>query len=57
MLVVFILGSDGSAIFKGCFHRPDNVTLALPISAVIQNMSVEKCVDFCTEKVREMYLL
>ncbi|XP_067084046.1 sialate:O-sulfotransferase 2 [Osmerus mordax] len=40
----------GSAIFKGCFHRPDNVTLALPISAVIQNMSVDKCVDMCTEK-------
>lgn len=44
--------SDGSAIFKGCFHRPDNVTLALPVSAVIQNMSVDKCVDMCTERVR-----
>lgn len=43
--------SDGSAIFKGCFHRPDNVTLALPFSAVIQNMSVDKCVDMCTERV------
>jgi len=27
------------------------VTLALPVSAVIQNMSVDKCVDLCTEKV------
>lgn len=43
--------SDGSAIFKGCFKRPDNVTLALPASAVIKNMSVDKCVDLCTEKV------
>ncbi len=43
--------SDGSAIFKGCFKRPDNVTLALPASAVIKNMSVDKCVDMCTEKV------
>lgn len=42
---------DGSAIFKGCFKRPDNVTLALPASAVINNMSVDKCVDMCTEKV------
>ncbi|XP_020345681.1 WSC domain-containing protein 2 isoform X1 [Oncorhynchus kisutch] len=47
----------GSAIFKGCFHRPDNVTLALPISAVIQNMSVEKCVDFCTEKELSLAVL
>ncbi|CAB1319882.1 unnamed protein product [Coregonus sp. 'balchen'] len=47
----------GSAIFKGCFHRPDNVTLALPISAVIQNMSVEKCVDMCTEKELSLAVL
>uniref|UniRef100_A0A8C1MIM3 WSC domain containing 2 n=1 Tax=Cyprinus carpio TaxID=7962 RepID=A0A8C1MIM3_CYPCA len=40
----------GSAIFKGCFKRPYNVTLALPASAVINNMSVDKCVDMCTEK-------
>ncbi|KAI4901097.1 hypothetical protein NFI96_022416, partial [Prochilodus magdalenae] len=40
----------GSAIFKGCFRRPDNVTVALPVGAVIQNMSVDKCVDMCTEK-------
>ncbi|XP_072520960.1 sialate:O-sulfotransferase 2 [Salminus brasiliensis] len=40
----------GSAIFKGCFRRPDNVTLALPVGSVIQNMSVDKCVDMCTEK-------
>ncbi|KAK2845804.1 hypothetical protein Q7C36_010658 [Tachysurus vachellii] len=40
----------GSAIFKGCFRRPDNVTLALPAAAVIHNMSVDKCVDMCTEK-------
>lgn len=45
--------SDGSAIFKGCFHRPDNVTLALPFSTVIQNMSVDKCVDMCTERVSQ----
>lgn len=44
--------SDGSAILKGCFRRPDNVTLALPFSAVIKNMSVDKCVDTCTERVR-----
>ncbi|KAA8592245.1 hypothetical protein FQN60_017700 [Etheostoma spectabile] len=48
---------DGSAIFKGCFHRPDNVTLALPFSAVIQNMSVEKCVDMCTEKEKTLAVL
>lgn len=48
--------SDGSAIFKGCFRRPDNVTLALPAGAVIQNMSVEKCVDMCTEKVCVQYV-
>ncbi|XP_030647815.1 sialate:O-sulfotransferase 2 [Chanos chanos] len=40
----------GSAIFKGCFHRPDNVSLALPVSAALHNMSVDKCVDMCTEK-------
>lgn len=50
-MYLFILLLDGSAIFKGCFKRPDNVTLALPASAVIQNMSVDKCVDLCTEKV------
>ncbi|KAL2092900.1 hypothetical protein ACEWY4_012698 [Coilia grayii] len=40
----------GSAIFKGCFRRPDNTTMALPISASINNVSVDKCVDMCTEK-------
>ncbi|XP_066510432.1 sialate:O-sulfotransferase 2 isoform X1 [Hoplias malabaricus] len=40
----------GSAIFKGCFRRPENISVALPIGAVIQNMSVDKCVDMCTEK-------
>ncbi|XP_034004541.1 WSC domain-containing protein 2 isoform X2 [Trematomus bernacchii] len=47
----------GSSIFKGCFHRPDNVTLALPISAVIQNMSVDKCVDMCTEREKTLAVL
>ncbi|NXX74346.1 WSCD2 protein, partial [Urocolius indicus] len=40
----------GSAIFRGCFHRPDNLSLALPVSQPMPNMSVDKCVDFCTEK-------
>ncbi|KAM6317957.1 sialate:O-sulfotransferase 2 [Podargus strigoides] len=40
----------GSAIFRGCFHRPDNVSIALPVSQLMLNMSVDKCVDFCTEK-------
>ncbi|NXJ60483.1 WSCD2 protein, partial [Rostratula benghalensis] len=40
----------GSAIFRGCFRRPDNVSIALPISQIMLNMSVDKCVDFCTEK-------
>ncbi|XP_036601701.1 WSC domain-containing protein 2 [Trichosurus vulpecula] len=40
----------GSAIFRGCFHRPDNLSLALPVTAMMLNMSVDKCVDFCTEK-------
>lgn len=48
---LFVLPSDGTAIFKGCFHRPENTTLALPITASIRNMSVDKCVDMCTEKV------
>ncbi|XP_067395463.1 sialate:O-sulfotransferase 2 [Emydura macquarii macquarii] len=40
----------GSAIFRGCFHRPDNISLAFPVSGVMLNMSVDKCVDFCTGK-------
>ncbi|XP_074015763.1 sialate:O-sulfotransferase 2 isoform X2 [Numenius arquata] len=40
----------GSAIFRGCFRRPDNVSIALPVSQIMLNMSVDKCVDFCTEK-------
>ncbi|XP_030075750.1 sialate:O-sulfotransferase 2 [Microcaecilia unicolor] len=40
----------GSAIFRGCFHRPENVSLALPVRSVMLNMSVDKCVDLCTEK-------
>ncbi|XP_048820149.1 WSC domain-containing protein 2 isoform X3 [Lagopus muta] len=40
----------GSAIFRGCFRQPDNVTIALPASQPMPNMSVDKCVDFCTEK-------
>ncbi|NWX00869.1 WSCD2 protein, partial [Caloenas nicobarica] len=40
----------GSAIFRGCFRRPDNVSIALPVSRIMLNMSVDKCVDFCTEK-------
>ncbi|XP_070689847.1 sialate:O-sulfotransferase 2 [Pempheris klunzingeri] len=47
----------GSAIFKGCFRRPDNVTLALPFSSVIQNMSVDKCVDLCTEREKSLAVL
>lgn len=43
--------SDGSAVFRGCFRRPDNLSLALPVTAAMLNMSVDKCVDFCTEKV------
>ncbi|NXV45535.1 WSCD2 protein, partial [Uria aalge] len=42
--------ADGSAIFRGCFRRPDNVSIALPVSQLMLNMSVDKCVDFCTEK-------
>lgn len=41
----------GSAVFRGCFRRPDNLSLALPITAAMPNMSVDKCVDLCTEKM------
>lgn len=41
----------GSAIFRGCFRQPENVSIALPASQLMLNMSVDKCVDFCTEKV------
>ncbi|XP_053444880.1 WSC domain-containing protein 2 isoform X3 [Nycticebus coucang] len=41
---------DGSAVFRGCFRRPDNLSLALPVTATMLNMSVDKCVDLCTEK-------
>lgn len=40
----------GSAIFRGCFHRPDNVSQALPVTQLMLNMTVDKCVDVCTEK-------
>nr|XP_033813303.1 WSC domain-containing protein 2 [Geotrypetes seraphini]XP_033813304.1 WSC domain-containing protein 2 [Geotrypetes seraphini] len=40
----------GSAIFRGCFHRPENISLALPVQSIMLNMSVDKCVDLCTEK-------
>ncbi|XP_044296863.1 WSC domain-containing protein 2 [Varanus komodoensis] len=40
----------GSAIFRGCFRRPENVSLALPVSKVMWNMSVDRCVDFCMGK-------
>ncbi|KAH0625643.1 hypothetical protein JD844_015235 [Phrynosoma platyrhinos] len=43
----------GSAIFRGCFRRPENASLALPASRVMKNMSVDRCVDFCTEKYVE----
>lgn len=42
---------DGSAVFRGCFRRPDNLSLALPMTAAMPNMSVDRCVDLCTEKV------
>ncbi|KFW62595.1 WSC domain-containing protein 2, partial [Pygoscelis adeliae] len=45
-----VVCADGSAIFRGCFRRPDNVSIALPVSQLMLNMSVDKCVDFCTEK-------
>ena len=52
LTVPFPLGSpDGSAVFRGCFRRPDNLSLALPVTAAMPNMSVDKCVDLCTEKV------
>ncbi|ELK03914.1 WSC domain-containing protein 2 [Pteropus alecto] len=41
---------DGSAVFRGCFHKPNNLSLALPVTAAMLNMSVDKCVDLCTEK-------
>lgn len=47
----------GSAIFKGCFRKPDNVSFALPVSALIPNMTVDKCVDFCTEKEYSLAVL
>ncbi|XP_061458686.1 sialate:O-sulfotransferase 2 isoform X3 [Rhineura floridana] len=40
----------GSAIFRGCFCQPDNVSVALPASRVMKNMSVDRCVEFCTGK-------
>ncbi|XP_072101750.1 sialate:O-sulfotransferase 2-like isoform X2 [Mobula birostris] len=40
----------GSALFRGCFKRPANVSLTLPTSTILLNMSVHKCVDHCTEK-------
>lgn len=43
-------GVHGSAVFRGCFRRPNNLSLALPVSAAMPNMSVDKCVDLCTEK-------
>lgn len=43
--------SDGSAVFRGCFRRPNNLSLALPVTVAMPNMSVDKCVDLCTEKV------
>ncbi|KAG2471257.1 WSC domain-containing protein 2 [Polypterus senegalus] len=47
----------GSAIFKGCFHKPDNMSLALPVGVIMTNMSVDKCVDFCTEKEYSLAVL
>ncbi|MBZ3872011.1 WSC domain-containing protein 2 [Sciurus carolinensis] len=41
---------DGSAVSRGCFHRPQNLSLALLVTAAMPNMSVDKCVDLCTEK-------
>lgn len=38
-------------MFRGCFRRPNNLSLALPVTAAMPNMSVDKCVDLCTEKV------
>ncbi|XP_048198715.1 WSC domain-containing protein 2 isoform X2 [Perognathus longimembris pacificus] len=40
----------GSAVFRGCFRRPNNLSLALPVTVAMSNMSVDKCVDLCTEK-------
>ncbi|XP_060106065.1 sialate:O-sulfotransferase 2 [Heteronotia binoei] len=40
----------GSAIFRGCFRRPENVSVALLASRAMKNMSVDRCVDFCTGK-------
>ncbi|XP_055511380.1 LOW QUALITY PROTEIN: WSC domain-containing protein 2-like [Leucoraja erinacea] len=40
----------GSALFRGCFRRPDNVSVALHATTVLLNMSVDRCVDHCTEK-------
>ncbi|XP_077164060.1 sialate:O-sulfotransferase 2 isoform X2 [Paroedura picta] len=40
----------GSAIFRGCFRRPENVSVALLASRPMKNMSVDRCVDFCTGK-------
>lgn len=44
-------------MFRGCFRRPDNLSLALPVTAAMPNMSVDKCVDLCTEKVRGRFCL
>ncbi|XP_034284775.1 sialate:O-sulfotransferase 2-like isoform X2 [Pantherophis guttatus] len=40
----------GSAIFRGCFRRPENLSSALLASRPMRNMSVDRCVDLCTGK-------
>ncbi|KAG8145992.1 hypothetical protein E2320_012420, partial [Naja naja] len=40
----------GGAIFRGCFRRPENLSLALLASRPMRNMSVDRCVDLCTGK-------
>lgn len=40
----------GNGIFKGCFRRPDNISLAFSISSFVKNLSAVKCIDICTEK-------
>ncbi|XP_075882109.1 sialate:O-sulfotransferase 2 [Nelusetta ayraudi] len=47
----------GSALLKGCFHRPDDIALALPVSDLIQNMSVDRCVDVCTQQEQTLAAL
>ena len=48
---MFLILSDSSLHYRGCFKKPDNATGAFLIHSTDSDSTLEACIEACTEKV------